>query len=108
VLDLGERELSGLLAETETSPRAIEAAPLSEPLTESEARVLRYLPNNLSKREIADELYVSVNTVKTHVKHLYDKLDVRTRRQAVERARALGLLPHRSRTGLGSSVARGG
>jgi LuxR family maltose regulon positive regulatory protein len=71
---------------------------LREPLTESEMRVLRYLPTNLSKREIGDELYVSVNTIKTHVKHLYAKLDVQTRRQAVERARALGLLVHSSRT----------
>jgi LuxR family maltose regulon positive regulatory protein len=54
--------------------------------------VLRYLPTNLSAREIADELYVSVNTVKTHQRHLYQKLGARGRSQAVERARALGLL----------------
>ena len=70
---------------------------LPEPLTESETRVLRLLATDLSKREIGNELYVSVNTVKTHVKHLYAKLDVRTRREAVERARALGLLTHSSR-----------
>jgi LuxR family transcriptional regulator, maltose regulon positive regulatory protein len=64
----------------------------SEPLTHGEARVLRYLPSNLSAREIADELYLSMNTVKTHQRHLYRKLDARTRTQAVERARALGLL----------------
>ena len=72
---------------------------LREPLTESEMRVLRYLPTDLSKREIANELYVSVNTVKSHVKHLYTKLDARTRRQAVARARELGLLKHRSSGG---------
>jgi LuxR family transcriptional regulator, maltose regulon positive regulatory protein len=70
---------------------------LPEPLTESETRVLRLLATDLSKREIGNELYLSVNTVKTHVKHLYAKLDVRTRHQAVERARALGLLTHSSR-----------
>ena len=70
---------------------------LPEPLTESEIRVLRLLTTDLSKREIGNELYVSVNTVKTHVKHLYAKLDVRTRRQAVERARALDLLTYSSR-----------
>ena len=70
---------------------------LPEPLTESEVRVLRLLATDLSKREIGNELYVSVNTVKTHVKHLYAKLDVQTRRQAVERARALGLLTYSSR-----------
>ena len=64
----------------------------SEPLTHGETRVLRYLPSNLSAREIADELYLSMNTVKTHQRHLYRKLEARTRTQAVERARALGLL----------------
>jgi LuxR family maltose regulon positive regulatory protein len=61
--------------------------------------VLRYLPSNLSAREIAAELYLSLNTVKTHQRHLYRKLDVRSRSQAVDRARALGLLtpvPRRS------------
>ena len=71
---------------------------LPEPLTESEVRVLRLLATDLSKREIGNKLYVSVNTVKTHVKHLYAKLDVQTRRQAVERARALGLLTYSSRS----------
>ena len=65
-----------------------------EPLTQSEVRVLRYLPTDLSTREIADELYLSVHTIKTHIKHLYAKLDAHTRRQAVKRARELGLLPH--------------
>jgi LuxR family maltose regulon positive regulatory protein len=67
---------------------------LREPLTESEVRVLRYLPTDLSTREIADELYLSVHTIKTHVKHLYAKLDAHTRREAVRRARELGLLSY--------------
>jgi LuxR family maltose regulon positive regulatory protein len=67
---------------------------LPEPPTESELRVLRYLPTDLSTREIADELYVSVHTIKTHVKHLYAKLDAHSRREAVKRARELGLLSH--------------
>jgi LuxR family maltose regulon positive regulatory protein len=71
--------------------------PLQEPLTETEARVLRYLPTDLSKPEIASELYVPVDTIKTHVKHLYAKLDVHSRREAVRRARELGLLPRSSR-----------
>jgi LuxR family maltose regulon positive regulatory protein len=54
--------------------------------------VLRYLPTNLSAREIANELYVSTNTVKTHMHHLYAKLGTHLRGEAVERARALGLL----------------
>jgi DNA-binding CsgD family transcriptional regulator len=65
---------------------------LSAPLTAGEARVLRYLPSHLSAPEIADELYLSSNTVRTHLRHLYQKLDVHTRSQAIARARALGLL----------------
>jgi DNA-binding CsgD family transcriptional regulator len=61
-------------------------------LTHGETRVLHYLPTNLSAREIAGELYLSVNTIKTHQRHLYAKLGARSRTQAVEQARALGLL----------------
>ena len=68
-----------------------------ETLTHGETRVLHYLPTNLSAREIADELYLSVNTVKTHQRHLYQKLGVRSRTPAVDRARALGLLAPSSR-----------
>jgi LuxR family transcriptional regulator, maltose regulon positive regulatory protein len=70
---------------------------LSGPLTESETRVLRYLPTNLSAPEIAGELYLSLNTIRTHMRHLYAKLGVHTRADAVERARALGLLASSSR-----------
>jgi LuxR family maltose regulon positive regulatory protein len=66
--------------------------PPLEPLTESEIRVLRYLPTNLSAPEIAAELYLSPNTVKTHMRHLYAKLGTHHRAEAVARARALGLL----------------
>ena len=72
---------------------------LREPLSHAEARVLRYLPTKLSAPEIAGELYLSVNTVKTHMRHLYDKLGAHRRHEAVEQARALGLLapsPRRS------------
>ncbi len=61
-------------------------------LTESELRVLRFLPTNLSRQEIAWELYLSVNTVNTHVRNIYAKLEVRDRSTAVERARELRLL----------------
>jgi LuxR family maltose regulon positive regulatory protein len=63
-----------------------------ETLTHGETRVLRYLPTNLTAREIAGELYLSVNTVKTHQRHLYQKLGARSRTEAVGQARALGLL----------------
>jgi LuxR family maltose regulon positive regulatory protein len=65
---------------------------LHEPLSNSEIRVLRYLPTNLSAPEIAGELTVSVNTIRTHMRHLYVKLDVHSRADAVNRARTLGLL----------------
>lgn len=69
----------------------------AEPLSQSEIRVLRYLPTNLSAREIARELSVSVNTVRTHMRHMFAKLGAHRRTEAVTRARALGLLtrsPH--------------
>jgi LuxR family maltose regulon positive regulatory protein len=65
---------------------------LVEPITERETVVLRYLPTLLTAREIASELYVSPNTIKTQVKSIYRKLSVQTRRAAVDRARRLGLL----------------
>jgi LuxR family transcriptional regulator, maltose regulon positive regulatory protein len=80
--------------------------PLLEALSDSEIRVLRYLPTNLTGPEIAGELYVSLNTVKTHMRSLYAKLGTHRRGEAVARARALGLLapsPHR-RQGLPSDV----
>ena len=68
------------------------AEPLLEPLSEAEIRVLRYLPTNLTVPEIARELYLSTNTVKSHIRHLFTKLGAHRRGEAVERARALGLL----------------
>jgi LuxR family maltose regulon positive regulatory protein len=62
------------------------------PLSEREQVVLRYLSSRLSAGEIADELYVSVNTVKTHIKSIYRKLDTNRRWDAVRRARQLQLL----------------
>ncbi|MFB9448441.1 hypothetical protein Dvina_04435 [Dactylosporangium vinaceum] len=67
-------------------------ANLVEPLTERELTVLRYLQGTMSNLEIASTLYVSVNTVKTHVKNIYRKLHAGRRREAVERARELRLL----------------
>ena len=66
--------------------------PLLEPLSDSEIRVLRYLPTHLSAPEIAAQLSVSTSTVKTHLRNLYGKLGVHSRSGAVERARAAGLL----------------
>jgi LuxR family transcriptional regulator, maltose regulon positive regulatory protein len=68
-----------------------------EDLSNAELRVLRYLPSNLPAPEIARELYLSVSTVRTHMRHIYAKLGVHRRTEAVERARELGLLGPSSR-----------
>src|SRR6266704_3070109 len=85
-------EIRSVLAGRMPAPSPGTAQPPLEPLSNSEIRVLRYLPTNLSAPEIASELYVSTNTVKTHMHHLYAKLGTHRRGEAVERARALGLL----------------
>jgi LuxR family maltose regulon positive regulatory protein len=70
-----------------------EGSPTSpEPLSPSELRVLRYLPTNLTRPEIARELYVSTNTISTHIRSIYSKLGANGRSAAVEHARALKLL----------------
>ena len=63
-----------------------------EGLSEREREVLRLLATELSGPEIARQLFVSVNTLRTHTKHIFTKLDVNTRRSAVRRAAELGLL----------------
>jgi LuxR family maltose regulon positive regulatory protein len=63
-----------------------------EQLSPSELRVLRYLPTNLSRPEIARELSVSVNTVNTHIRNIYAKLQAQDRSSAVQRAREVRLL----------------
>ena len=88
----------------ESSGPSARGLALAEPLTHSETRVLRYLPTHLTASEIAGELYVSVTTVKTHMSHLYAKLGIHRRAEAVDRARALGLLAHTSRPAQGYAV----
>ena len=64
---------------------------LSSPLTEREQQVLGLLATKLSTGEIADQLFVSINTVRMHTKSVYSKLDVHSRLEAIERARELGV-----------------
>jgi LuxR family maltose regulon positive regulatory protein len=87
------RQILNQLAGT-SKPSSPPAAPagLLEPISVSETRVLRYMPTNLRVPEIAGQLTLSVNTVRTHIRHLYEKLGVHSRTEAVERSRALGLL----------------
>ena len=90
-------EIFDVLAGKAQTARPGQAPQLLEPLSDTELRVLRYLPTNLPAPEIASELVVSVNTIRTHTRHLYNKLGIHTRAQAVERARELGLLAPTSR-----------
>lgn len=74
------------------TPAAVDTAAPVERLTERELAVIGYLPTMLKASEIASDLFVSVNTVKAHLRSIYRKLDASNRREAVERARAQGLL----------------
>jgi LuxR family maltose regulon positive regulatory protein len=85
-----DAELTALTAAC--AGRTFPEAALPEPLTDSETRVLRYLTSHLTAPEIAGHLYLSVHTVTTHLRHIYAKLGVHRRGEAVDRARALGLL----------------
>jgi LuxR family transcriptional regulator, maltose regulon positive regulatory protein len=74
------------------------AGALVDPLSDRELDVLRLLASELDGPAIARELVVSLNTVRTHTKHIYTKLDVNNRRSAVTRAHQLGLLSRSART----------
>jgi len=89
--------LKEMLARTErrlhlASRVRVEAAPHATELTDRELAVLRLMPSELSQREIGAALYLSVNTIKTHVRGIYRKLNVETRDEAVHRARELDLV----------------
>ena len=80
-----------------TAATAAETVPLgvlAAPVTPAELRVLRYLPTHLTFAAIADELFVSRNTVKTQAVAIYRKLGVSTRDRAVQTAQSLGMLEH--------------
>jgi LuxR family maltose regulon positive regulatory protein len=80
------------------APSGQSRLPPAEELSPGELRVLRYLPTNLSRPEIAGELSVSPNTVNAHIRSIYAKLGVRDRSSAVRRARELRLLAAVGRT----------
>jgi LuxR family maltose regulon positive regulatory protein len=90
----------GVLARVERAERTLRLRPSRDrdatapywELSERELAVLRLLGSKLSQREIAAELYVSFNTVKTHMRAIFRKLGVASRAEAVERARELGFL----------------
>jgi LuxR family maltose regulon positive regulatory protein len=74
--------------------RATDQAPvlIVEPLTEREREVLVHVSGMLSSAEVANEMYISVNTVKTHLRNIYRKLATAHRSEAVRRARQLNLI----------------
>ena len=86
-----KRQVLDLRAGASPRPRGAVAPPRDD-LSEAELRVVRFLPTNLKAPEIASELFVSSNTVRTHLRHIYAKLDAHNRTEAVARARELGLL----------------
>ncbi|MGH2548450.1 MAG: LuxR C-terminal-related transcriptional regulator, partial [Thermomicrobiales bacterium] len=73
-------------------PASIEQTSLIEPLTPREREVLQLIAAGRSNQSIASELFLSIGSVKTHSSHLYGKLGVRGRTEAVARARSLGLI----------------
>ena len=78
-----------------TQMKSQPTAELPEPLSENKAEVLQFVAQGLSNQEYADRLVISITTVKTHVGNIFLKLGVTSRTQAIARAEALGLLPHR-------------
>ena len=86
-------EQAGLPVRLPVRRGGVVVAGLVEPLTERELEVLGLVADGKPNQAIADELVVSLDTVKRHVSHLFSKLEVANRTQAVTRARALGLLP---------------
>ncbi len=96
-------DLSAQRSGTERQPRLAtgdQGQPnwLAEPLTQQERTILRLLATGLSLREIGRELYVSLNTVKSHTRAIYRKLDVSSRDDAVHRGRQLGIFRASSRS----------
>jgi LuxR family maltose regulon positive regulatory protein len=65
---------------------------MAEPLTNRELDVLELLARRLSNKEIAEKLFISTTTVKGHLQNIYGKLDVSKRREAVEKAKNIGIL----------------
>jgi LuxR family maltose regulon positive regulatory protein len=87
--------LAALEEETDDRPRGIKptsSPALVEPLSKRELEVLRFLTTHLPSTEIAKELVISTNTVRSHIKRIYSKLNVHSRGDAIRRAEELELL----------------
>ena len=91
----GDEELEAVPDVSESKPAAkpsVRSQPLVEPLTNRELDILDLLAQRLQNKEIADKLFISTETVKSHLNNIYQKLNVSNRRDAVERAKTLGIL----------------
>jgi LuxR family maltose regulon positive regulatory protein len=93
-VDYAGRLLAALEKETTEVQRMVEPYPptLVEPLSERELEVLRLWTTHLSSTEIAEELFISAHTVRSHIKSIYGKLSVHSRKDAIQRAQELRLL----------------
>jgi len=87
------RQLLAILGTRTKDQPAIDMSSLIEPLSDREIQVLELLADKLSNAEIAQRLFISLPTVKSHTRNIYGKLGVHNRKEAVVRARALGILP---------------
>jgi LuxR family transcriptional regulator, maltose regulon positive regulatory protein len=85
-------ELEKLVGSPNVKRPQLRKSSLGHPLSDRELEILQFVAIGYSNQEIADQLFIGVSTVKKHINHIYDKLDVKSRTQAVGRARQLGLL----------------
>jgi LuxR family maltose regulon positive regulatory protein len=83
-------------AQAGTTTSSTDQSELVEPLSQRELEVLQLIAEGLTNREIAERLYLSLNTVKVHTRNIYGKLNVHNRSQAIARSQELGLLPTKS------------
>ena len=85
--------LLGALDAARDQPRQVDMSALIEPLSDRELEVLAWIAEGLTNPEIARQLVVSLPTVKSHARNLYGKLGVHNRKQAVQKAKEMGILP---------------
>jgi LuxR family maltose regulon positive regulatory protein len=81
-----------VITEAANQPITSDHQPLVEPLTNRELDVLELLAQRLSNQEIAEKLFISTTTIKTHLQNIYGKLNVSKRREAAEKAKKIGIL----------------